>query len=67
LVQSLDVNISHFYGANAARFHLVMLTYNLMNLFYELVLGRKDKQWMYKRIRQRFFFVGQWEKKRFMH
>src|SRR3989337_2691598 len=42
LSYSLDVNISHFYGANLAQFHLVMLAYNLMNLFKELVLGQKD-------------------------
>ncbi len=41
---SLDVNISHFYGANVAHFHLVMLAYNLMNLFKEHVLGQKDKK-----------------------
>jgi hypothetical protein len=28
LSYSLDVNISHFYGANVAHFHLVMLAYN---------------------------------------
>jgi hypothetical protein len=28
LSYSLDVNISHFYGANVARFQLVMLAYN---------------------------------------
>jgi hypothetical protein len=27
---SLDVNISHFYGANVAHFHLVMLAYNFL-------------------------------------
>jgi len=58
LVQSLDVNISHFYGANVARFHLVMLAYNLMNLFKELVLGQKNKKRMGKWIRQRFFLIA---------
>ncbi|MGH9923238.1 MAG: IS1380 family transposase, partial [Nitrososphaerales archaeon] len=41
LSYSLDVNISHFYGANVAHFHLVMLAYNLMNLFKELVLEQR--------------------------
>src|SRR3972149_11689740 len=58
LSYSLDVNISHFYGANLAHFHLVMLAYNLMNLFKELVLGQKDKKRMGKGIRQRFFFIA---------
>ncbi len=55
---SLDVNISHFYGANVAHFHLVMLAYNLMNLFKEHVLGQKDKKRMGKWIRQRFFLIA---------
>jgi hypothetical protein len=54
LSYSLDVNISHFYGANVAHFHLVMLAYNLMNLFKEVVLEQKDKKRMGKWIRQRF-------------
>ena len=58
LSYSLDVNISHFYGANVAHFHLVMLAYNLMNLFKEVVLGQKDKKRMGKWIRQRFFFIA---------
>jgi Transposase DDE domain group 1 len=58
LSYSLDVNISHFYGANVAHFHLVMLAYNLMNLFKELVLGQKDKKRMGKWIRQRFFLIA---------
>ena len=40
------MNISHFYGANVAHFHLVMLAYDLMNLFKELVLGQKDRKRM---------------------
>jgi hypothetical protein len=55
---SLDVNISHFYGANVAHFHLVMLAYNLMNLFKELVLGQKEKKRMGKWIRQRFLLIA---------
>jgi len=55
---SLDVNISHFYGANVAHFHLVMLAYNLMNLFKELVLGQKDKKRMGKWIRQKIFLIA---------
>jgi len=58
LSYSLDVNISHFYGANVAHFHLVMLAYNLMNLFKELVLGQRDKKRMSKWIRQRFFLIA---------
>jgi len=58
LSYSLDVNISHFYGANLAHFHLVMLAYNLMNLFKELVLGQKDKKRMGKWIRQRFLLIA---------
>ncbi|MGH7909335.1 MAG: transposase, partial [Thermodesulfobacteriota bacterium] len=58
LSYSLDVNISHFYGANIAHFHLVMLAYNLMNLFKELVLGQSDKKRMGKWIRQRFLLIA---------
>jgi hypothetical protein len=58
LSYSLDVNISHFYGANVAHFHLVMLANNLMNLFKELVLGQRDKKRMGKWIRQRFFLIA---------
>jgi hypothetical protein len=58
LSYSLDVNISHFYGANVAHFQLVMLAYNLMNLFKELVLGQKDKKRMGKWIRQRFLLIA---------
>ena len=55
---SLDVKISHFYGANVAHFHLVMLAYHLMNLFKELVLGQKDKKRMGKWIRQKIFLIA---------
>jgi Transposase DDE domain group 1 len=58
LSYSLDVNISHFYGANVAHFQLVMLAYNLMNLFKELVLGQRDKKRMGKWIRQRFLLIA---------
>jgi hypothetical protein len=40
----MDVNISHFYGANVAHFHLVMLAYHLMNLFKDLVFGANGQQ-----------------------
>ena len=50
---SLDVNISHFYVANVAHFHLVMIAFNLMNLFKKLVLEQKYKKRMDKWIRQR--------------
>ena len=55
---SLHANISHFYGANVSHCHLVMLAYNLMNLFKELVLGQKEKKKMGKWIRQRFFLIA---------
>ncbi|MGE5445715.1 MAG: IS1380 family transposase, partial [Ignavibacteriales bacterium] len=55
---SLDMNISHYYGANVAHFHLVMLAYNLMNLFIELVLEQKDKKRMGKWIRQRVLLIA---------
>jgi hypothetical protein len=58
LSYSLDVNISHFYGANVAHFHLIMLAYNLMNLFKELVLGQKERKRMGKWIRQRFLLIA---------
>jgi hypothetical protein len=58
LSYSLDVNISHFYRANVAHFHLVMLAYNLLNLFKELVLGQRDKKRMGKWIRQRFLSIA---------
>lgn len=58
LSYSLDINISHFYGANAAHFHLVMRAYNFMNLFKELVLEQRDKKRMGKWIRQRFFLIA---------
>ena len=61
LSYSLDVNISHFYGANVGHFHLVMLAYNLMNLFKELVLGQRDKKrmgkWKEILVEIRMFFV----------
>ncbi len=58
LSYSLDVNISHFFGANVAHFQLVMLAYNLMNQFKELVLGQRDKKRMGKRVRQRFLLIA---------
>jgi DDE family transposase len=59
LSYSLDINISHFYGANVAHFHLAMLVYNLMNIFKESVLGQRDKKRMGKWIRQRFFLIAE--------
>ncbi|MDA2920970.1 transposase, partial [Desulfobacterota bacterium AH_259_B03_O07] len=41
-----------------AHFHLVMLAYNLMNLFKEHVLGQKYKKRMGKWIRQRIFLIA---------
>ena len=39
-------------------YHFVMLAYNLMNLFKELVLGQKGKKRMGKWIRQRIFLIA---------
>jgi len=58
LSYSLNVNLSHFYGANVAHLRIVMLAYNLMNLFKELVLGQKRKKRMGKWIRQGFFLIA---------
>jgi len=41
-----------------AHFHLVMLAYNLMNLFKELALGQRDTKRMGKWLRQRFFLIA---------
>jgi len=53
----LDVAVSHYYGANAAHFFLVMLAYNLMNWFKEGVLGQRKVKRMAKWIRERFFYI----------
>ena len=53
----LDVAVSHYYGANAAHFFLVMLAYNLMNWFKEGVLGQRKVKKMAKWIRERFFYI----------
>jgi hypothetical protein len=53
----LDVAISHYYGANAAHFFLVMLAYNLMNWFKEDVLGQRKVKRMAKWVRERFFYI----------
>ena len=53
----LDVNWSETYGGNAAHFFLVMLVYNLMNWFRELVLGQRGEKRMAKWIRQRFLMI----------
>ena len=54
LSYSLDVNISHFYGANVAHFHLIVLAYNSMNLFKKLVLRQKENKRMGKQVTKRF-------------
>jgi hypothetical protein len=53
----LDVAVSHYYGANAAHFFLVMLAYNLMNWFKERALGQKKVKKMAKWVRERFFYI----------
>ena len=55
---SLDVSVSHCYGANVAHFFLVMLAYNLMNWFKEEVLGQKKVKRMAKWIRGRFLMIA---------
>jgi hypothetical protein len=53
----LDAAVSHYYGANAAHFFLVMLAYNLMNWFKEGVLGQSKVKRMAKWVRERFFYI----------
>jgi len=54
----LDVTPSHCYGGNVAHFFLVMLAYNLMNWFKELVLGQSKVKRMAKWVRMRFLFIA---------
>lgn len=54
----LDVTLSHYYGANVAHFFLVMLGYNLMNWFKELVLGQDEVKRMAKWVRRRFLLIA---------
>jgi hypothetical protein len=54
----LDVTPSHYYGGNAAHFFLVMLAYNLMNWFKELVLGQREEKRMAKWVRRRFLLIA---------
>jgi hypothetical protein len=58
LSYGLDVSPSHWYGGNAAHFFSVMLTYNLMNWFKELVLGQREVKRMGKWIRQRLLMIA---------
>ncbi len=53
----LDKVISHCYGGNYTYFELLMLGYNLMNLFKEEVLNRKKVKPMMQTVRQMFFLV----------
>ncbi len=53
----LDVNISHWYGANTAHFFLIMLAYNLVNWFKEIALGQVEKKQMVKSIRQHILCI----------
>jgi len=54
----LDVTLSHYYGGNVAHFFLVMLAYNLMNWFKELVLGQRKVKRMAKWVRRRFLLIA---------
>ena len=54
----LDVTPSHWYGGNVAHFFLVMLAYNLMNWFKEVVLEQNEVKRMAKWIRQRFLIIA---------
>jgi hypothetical protein len=53
----LDKVISHSYGGNYTYFELLMLGYNLMNIFKEEVLNRKKVKPMMQTVRQMFFLV----------
>ncbi|MEA3356295.1 MAG: IS1380 family transposase [Candidatus Bipolaricaulota bacterium] len=54
----LDVTPSHYYGGNAAHFFIVMLAYNLMNWFKELVLEQREEKRMAKWVRRRFLLIA---------
>jgi hypothetical protein len=53
----LDKVISHSYGGNYTYFELLMLGYNLMNIFKEEVLARKKVKPMMQTVRQMIFLV----------
>lgn len=53
----LDKIVSHRYAGNYAWFELLMLTYNLMNMFKEEVLNQKNEKQTIQTIRDRIFFI----------
>jgi len=53
----LDKVISHSYGGNYTYFEVLMLGYNLMNIFKEEVLNRKKVKPLMQTVRQMFFLV----------
>ena len=53
----LDRVVSHSYAGNCTWFELVMLGYNLMNLFKEEVLNQKKSKAMISTIRENLFLI----------
>lgn len=53
----LDKVVSHSYAGNSTWFELIMLAYNLMNLFKEEVLNQKKVKEMLQTIRERLFLI----------
>lgn len=53
----LDKVVSHSYAGNCTWFELLMLGYNLMNLFKEQVLDQKRTKAMVSTIRDRLFLI----------
>ena len=53
----LDKVVSHSYGGNSTWFELLMLGYNLMNLFKEEVLNQKKTKAMVSTIRDALFLI----------
>ena len=53
----LDKVVSHSYAGNCTWFELLMLGYNLMNLFKEQVLNQSKTKSMVATIRDRFFMI----------
>ena len=53
----LDKVVSHSYAGNYAWFELLMLAYNLMNIFKEEALNQKKEKQTIQTIRDRIFFI----------
>ena len=53
----LDKVVSHSYGGNCTWFELLMLGYNLMNLFKEEILNQKKSKAMVSTIRDALFLI----------